>query len=290
MSSAGDLSSILASQGRDGGWGYRGGSSWTEPTVYALLAQAVQGRPGESLARGTLWLDRAQRPDGGWPPNPTVDQSTWVTALAVLLLAGRPGWAGRDQAVKWLFEQSGRESGWTHRLRLRLLGFRSQEIERHAGWPWFPGTAAWVSPTALSILALQKVQRLSPDETIRKRIETAREFLLGRMCQDGGWNHGSPKALGYEANSYPETTGLALLALAGAPSSRLGKSLAFAQEVFGRCRTAEGLSWLRLGLLAHGRTPPGNDKLKLIPRRHVVDAALCILAEGAAKGNNVFLS
>ena len=290
MSFADDLSSIVALQGRDGGWGYRGGSSWTEPTVYALLAQAVQASTGESFARGAEWLRSMQRADGGWPPHPSVDQSTWVTALAVLLLAGRPDWTGRDQAVQWLLKQSGRESGWAQRLRLRLLGFGSQEIEQYAGWPWFPGTAAWVSPTALSILALEKVQRSWPQEAIRKRIETGREFLLGRMCQDGGWNHGSSKALGYEASSYPETTGLALLALHGAGSSRLGKSLAFAGQAYRSCRTAEGLSWLGLGLAAHGRTAAGNDKLKLIPRRNMVDAVLCMLAEAAAKGDNVFLS
>lgn len=258
--------------------------------MYALLAQAARGSAGESLAGGMLWLGRLQRPDGGWPPHPSVDQSTWVTALAVLTLAGRPEWVGRGQAIQWLLRQSGRESGWIYRLRLRLLGFRPEELERHAGWPWFPGTAAWVTPTALTILALRKLQRLGPDETIRRRIESAREFLLGRMCQDGGWNHGSSKALGYEASAYPETTGQALLALDGSDSSRLGKSLAHAEEAYRRCRTAEGLSWLRLGLSAHGRTVPQDDKLKLVPRRTVVDAALSILAEAGANGKNVFLS
>jgi hypothetical protein len=142
----------------------------------------------------------------------------------------------------------------------------------------------------LTILGLQKVQRVQPQEAIRKRIESGREFLLDRMCQDGGWNHGSSKALGYEANSYPETTGVALLALNGSDPSQMGKSLAYAEEAYRRCRTAEGLSWLRLGLSAHGRTVPEDDKLKLVPRRTVVDAALSILAEAGARGRNVFLS
>ena len=290
MSFAGDLSSILALQHRDGGWGYRAGSSWTEPTVYALLAQSVQGSSSEGFGRGLLWLRKSQRADGGWAPHPAVDQSTWVSALVVVLLAEQRSSEDCGKAVEWLLKQSGRESGWVHRLRQRLLGFRSEDIERYAGWPWFPGTAAWVTPTALTILALEKVQRRRPEEAIRKRIETGRQFLLNRMCRDGGWNHGSSRALGYEANSYPETTGLALLALHGTSSPRLARSLAFAEESFRRCRTAEGLSWLRLGLLAHGRTLSVNDKLKLVSRRTVVDAALCILAEAAGRGKNVFLS
>lgn len=284
----GGLSSILASQGRDGGWGYRGGSSWTEPTVYALLAQQACRVTGDAFMRGLEWLRRTQRPDGGWAPNPSVDQGTWVTALVLLLIAERPGTGDPGKAAQWLLNESGRESSFIHRLRQWLLGASSEEAQSYAGWPWYPGTAAWVTPTALTVLALEKVQRRSPAESIRERIEAGRQFLLSRRCADGGWNHGSTRALGYRAGSYPETTGLALLALHGLPDSRLSSSLATAEEGFRRCRSAEGLSWIRLGLLAHGRSgfqfPPG------VMCRTVVDAALWVLAEAAAQGNNVFLS
>lgn len=153
-----DLGRLLACQGRDGGWGYRGGSSWTEPTAYALLALAAARHQGPSWRQGLEWLHRQQRSDGGWPPHPGVPQSTWVTALPLLLPAERPERWDTAKAIQWLLGQSGRESGGWRRLRQRLLGVPAEELISHAGWPFYPGTAAWVAPTAVTILALEKIQ------------------------------------------------------------------------------------------------------------------------------------
>jgi len=283
-----DPGELLAWQGRDGGWGHHRGGSWTEPTSCALLALAAGGYAGAETRRGVDWLGRAQRPDGGWPPCPGVEESTWVTALPVLVMAERPEWGDPARAVKWLLGQSGRESAWLHRLRQRLLGVPSEQVVSHAGWPFYPGTAAWVTPTAVTILALERIQRRYGGEAVRERIAAGREFLLARRCQDGGWNHGSSRALGYEAGSYAETTGLALLALKGVAGSRLAQSLGAAEDHYRRCRSAEGLAWLRLALTAHGRAPgPFPSAMRC---RGVVARALCALAEAAAGGRNVFLS
>ena len=40
--------------------------------------------------------------------------------------------------------------------------------------------------------------------------------LMDVRSRDGGWNYGSPAALGVDLPSYPETTALALVALQGA--------------------------------------------------------------------------
>lgn len=283
-----DLGKLLACQGRDGGWSYRGGSSWTEPTAYALLALAAVGHTGPSWRRGLEWLSRQQRADGGWPPHPVVHESTWVTALPLLLPEVRPGTWNAAKAVEWLLAQSGRESGWWHRLRQRLLGVPAEELVSHAGWPYFPGTAAWVTPTALTILALERIPDALKSGAVRQRLEAGREYVLSRRCQDGGWNHGSSRVLGYEGKSYPETTGLALLALHRVPSARLGNSTQFAEEAYRSCRSAEGLAWLRLALLAHGRKP---DPFPAGVRgRTVMELALRVLAEAAAAGRNVLVS
>jgi hypothetical protein len=230
---------ILATQNSGGGWGYRGGSSWTEPTVYALLALATLGANAEAAKLGMKWLSSLQRPDGGWPPSPSVDQSTWVTALVLLLLADRDRSPAVEKAAGWLLKQSGRESAFLRRLRLRLLGVKDDTDTSLKGWPWYPDTAAWVTPTALTILALEKVHRRKPSETLADRIETGRQFLLSRMCADGGWNHGSSRALGYEV---PLGRGAELAAtwVAGPLQARYRPSAARRmQEYYGRfpCRS-----------------------------------------------------
>src|ERR1019366_5152324 len=134
--------------------------------------------------------------------------------LALLLPASLEG-IDRDRAEAWAVAQTGRESGWVNRIRQLMMGGDSADSTSYNGWPWYPGTAAWVAPTALSILALQKLARSGRADiaSLRNRIEEGRDFLLARRCRDGGWNHGSTKALGYDSDSYPVTTGLALLAL-----------------------------------------------------------------------------
>ncbi len=167
------------------------------------------------------WLKGLERPDGGWAPHLSVPESTWVTALAVLLLAATKQAPTPSSAhIRWLIEQSGQESSFIFRLRQWLMGQKSDYEENPSGWCWFPGTAAWVIPTSLSIVALQKTARQAPSSEIAARIESGRKFLLSRTCRDGGWNHGSSRALGYQAVSYPETTGIALLALHGVQSPK----------------------------------------------------------------------
>ena len=280
------LSFLLASQNADGGWGYRGGGSWTEASAYALLALGADSPAAESHQRGVRWLAGLQRPDGGWPPRASVVRSTWVTALAVLVLADSLSAPSLERAILWLLGQIGRESGFFHRLRLRMLG-----VEAGAGfdgWPWFPETAAWVTPTAVTILALERARRRAASAELERRLASARNFLWSRACQEGGWNHGSSRALGYEAGSYPETTGLALLALHGTNAPKLPAALAAAERHARVCRSAEGIHWLRLGLLAHSRLAPASP-VQQNPCRGVMDHALLILADRAAAGKNAFL-
>jgi hypothetical protein len=269
------MSYLRATQNPDGGWGYRGSASWTEPSAYALLALSEDPSSTEHVRRGIEWLKSLQRIDGGWSPRSSVRESTFVTALALLALVGKDQPAA-THAARWLLGQTGRESTFFERLRLRLLGTTPQTAG-FDGWPWYPGAAAWVTPTALALLALRKAARTLSNPELRPRLESGTNFLWSRVCSDGGWNHGSSKALGYEASSYPETTGVALLALRGSRTPKLAAALAAGEGHFRACRSAEGSAWLRLGLMAHSR--PASDLPAREVRCHtVMDHALTALA------------
>jgi squalene cyclase len=264
-------------QNGDGGWAYSRGCSWTEPTVFALLAQSAGTPDRESFHRGVGFLSSIARPDGGWSPQPGVEESTWVTALAVLLPEDAVTEQQRRTAIGWLKTRSGRESGWRYRLQQRLVGNKDDFPE---GWPWFPGAAAWVIPTSLGILAFEKALRRDKSAgELQERIEAGRKFLLEHMCADGGWNHGSNRALGRDGDSYPETTGIALLALNGVASAQIERAKAMARKHLASCRAAEGIAWLRMGLAAHGETvAPASGPVSDPVCRTNMDEALMTLA------------
>ena len=238
-----------ARQNSDGGWAYGHGSSWTEPTVYALLAQSAT-EIQEGFDSGLQFIRSAAGGDGGFRPQAAVEESTWVTSLVALLPPEALGKERHARAIDWLKTQIGRESGWSYKLRQRLAGNRSDFPD---GWPWFPGAAAWVTPTSLGILAFERTLSHTQDPQLRIRIDSGRNFLLARICADGGWNYGTSQVLGRDGDSYPETTGIALLALHGAGgSAAIERAKAAARKHLRNCRTAEGIAWLRMGLAAHG--------------------------------------
>src|SRR5579863_6243866 len=242
-----DLSRLAARQNADGGWGYQIGSSWTEPTVFAMLALAASGEvDSPAVRRGMKWIEGTQRPDGGWAPRVSVQESTWVTALVLLLPDRVQSSIHREAAVEWLLHRTGRESSWVQRWRAFLTTGHPPGNDP-MGWPWISDTVAWVIPTCFGLLALEKCNRIHPSEQIRERCQSARDFLLARRCRDGGWNHGSTKALGYDSGSYPETTGLALLALHAVNPNPLTQSIETARRYLDTTMSREAEGWLRLG-------------------------------------------
>jgi hypothetical protein len=277
---------VVSKQNRDGGWPYTRGSSWTEPTVYAVLALLASGEV-ESARRGMDWLRATQLSDGGWPPQSGFDESTWVTALVALLPPSQLGNAAHARAIDWLVGTSGEESSTIYRLRMWLLGV-SQSPAGFEGWPWIPGSAAWVGPTSLAILALQKEMARRPSAAIRQRIEEGHRFLLGRMCEGGGWNHGSVRAFGYESTPYPETTGMALAALRGVHSAAINNALNVASRFLGECRSADAMNWLRIGLRSHGRLPAGYCPPSQLACRTLPETSLDMLVGATQRDSESF--
>jgi hypothetical protein len=280
------LDFLVARQNPDGGWPHVRGRSWTEPTVWATLALLDAGRE-EPVGRALGWLRSAERHDGGWPPQTGVDESTWVTALVALLPPEALGSGAHTRAVRWLVDTSGRETGLTYRVRERLLGRAIPPELEHPGWPWIPGAAAWVGPTALAMLAIGRSEQRALTNAGRKRLEDGRRFLMARMCSGGGWNHGSVRALGHVSLPYPETTGMALAALRGTSGCNLERAIAVASRFLAECRSADALNWLRIGLLAHGRLPAEHRPPGDIAYRTVSEMALARIATAMAEGRNV---
>jgi Prenyltransferase and squalene oxidase repeat len=282
-----DIGCLLDIQQSDGGWAYSTNSSWTEPTCYSVLALRSTGGLERNIGRACEWLARRQRKDGGWSPGPAVEQSTHVTSLGVLALSGVAGYEDiADRGVRWLLTQSGAESSILARVVRFAMGVRSSATE-HAGWPWFSGTAAWVIPTSLAICALSWHKRGRYGGDIAARVEEARQFLLSRRCPDQGWNHGGQFREGETPVSYPETTGIALLALRGTKAD-LSPSLRRGEEHLRNARSSEGESWLRLGLLAQGHSV--ERPMTKYRDWTVNQVALRIITQAGDSGRNPFLN
>jgi hypothetical protein len=211
-----------------------------------------------------------------------------VTALVALLPPEELGPAVHARAIAWLLNTCGKESTLDYRLRQWLLGGSQPADQQFPGWPWVPGSAAWVGPTSLAILALDKQMRRQPSPRIQQRIESGRCFLLTRACSEGGWNHGSARSAGYESSPYPETTGMALSALRGVASPKVERGLAVAQSFLDECRSADALNWLRLGLLAHGRLPDGFCPAAPVAYHTLPEASLALIVSGGQRGREVF--
>ena len=146
---------VVSKQNRDGGWPYVRGSSWTEPTVYAILALLAAGEIGAGAPRAGLAARRA------------VARRRMASAGRIRRKhlgdrAGGPasrrttGKRVHARAIEWLLGTTGEESTSIYRARMWLLGTAPLPEPEFPGWPWIPGSAAWVGPTSLAILALEK--------------------------------------------------------------------------------------------------------------------------------------
>jgi hypothetical protein len=208
--------------------------------------------------------------------------------LVALLPEGQLKRGLHGQAIRWLLGITGKESTPVYRLREWLLGNPTPADQEFPGWPWVPGTAAWVGPTSVAILALEKENRRRPSPQAGRRIEEGRRFLVTRMCQEGGWNHGSSHALGYESRPYPETTGMALAAMRGFQAPQVQVALGVARRFLAECRSADALNWLRLGLHAHGQLPAGYCPPTEVACRTIPEISLDVLVTNLDGSSNMF--
>lgn len=275
------LPALLAAQNPDGGWGYGRGASWTEPTIYALLALLASGQDASEAARkGARWLKTVQLGDGGLACSRTTDESAWVTGLALVLAGRSVALFDTAAALEWVLTAVTGRKTTADRILVTLLGRRGRPAKPD-GWSWTADTASWVFPTSMTIVGLQRAAVVHPDSRIDQRVREGRDYLRSRMCSGGGWN------IGDGPTPYPETTGAALLAMRGASGVDLRPTLAAGERLCANCRSREAKLWLALGLAAHGRTSE-FPKAELAPRG-TRELALSLIAEGRLAGRHNLL-
>jgi hypothetical protein len=275
------LDSLRRAQNPDGGWGYFPGKrSWLEPTLYAALA--LHGEPGSD--KGWDLLRSWQQPDGSWRPSNEVQISNWGASLCVTLATVR-GEFGEPfrKGVTWLLGSTGVESNLLSRAAARLGLLKAERDLSLRGWPWKPNTSSWVEPTAHALVALKKASAKFASPELRERVRVGEAQILDVRCRDGGWNYGSPAALGVELPSYPETTALALLGLQG--RGDLGNALEVASRMAQETVSPLARAWLAVSLRLHGAS--AQPAAEAAPSPDVMITAIEALA--APEGNHQLL-
>jgi hypothetical protein len=81
-------------------------------------------------------------------------------------------------------------------------------------------------------------------------------MLLNRQLENGGWNYGNTAIFGRQLQPMPDSTGLALSALAGSTRREyVEKSLFYLKREISRLETPLSFGWGCLGLSAWGERP-----------------------------------
>ncbi len=255
------LEALKRWQNADGGWGYvPGKQSWLEPTCYSLLALLGEPAAAGAVERGWALMRSWQSPGGGWPPAAAIPGAAWVTALGVTVHCARRRFDDPfRRGLGWLVETKGNEGSLLERV-LCLIQRPPNEFDRTLkGWPWRPDSASWVEPTSHALVALKLAipHASAPEAAVaRRRVEMAEAMLLDRRSVDGGWNYGNRRVLETNLPAYPETTGLALLALQGSRRFDSAPAIALAEKMWRETASPLARAWLGIALRNYGVALP----------------------------------
>ena len=274
------LDILRRSQNPDGGWSYYPGKqSWLEPTFYGALV--LHGEPAAD--RAWALLKSWQSADGSWPPRADAAVSGWGAALCLTLAHLRGELDGQYlKGLAYLLKTAGTESELWRRALARLHVYEPGRNLSLKGWPWKQGTSSWVEPTAHTLIALKQAYAKLPAPELTERVRSGEALLLDVRCKDGGWNYGSPSALGEDQRSYPETTAVALLGLQG--RAEAATSVDLAGRWLRETPSSLARAWITVALRLHevaipeAVTPldgPGSPDLMIV----------AVEALGAPEGN-----
>ncbi len=201
---------LVSAQSSNGGWGYQTGHQpVVEPTAAVLLALRTEAAASDAYQRGMAWLSSCQHPDGGWGVNENDPESGWQTAWALMALKHADNSKEAiSRAASWLATEATYD--------ISAEEFKKAEIPETnivgaLVWPWLPGQATWIEPTALAVLALDGLEG-SP--LAKARLNSALTYFDHYRTASGGWNVGNSGPL--DTHDLPRAfpTAFVLLALA----------------------------------------------------------------------------
>jgi hypothetical protein len=243
---------LLKRQLLSGGWSFLGSrQSSVEATSLAVLALGLDTE--DARRSGIAHLLSAQRADGSWPAFLGDSEGSWATALALCTLNTTGDLAAaREKALRWLDAERGREGHWFWRWKFKTVDRNVRFDPDTYGWPWIPGSASWVIPTAFSVIAIKQFTVCNRSEASEKRIHLGVEMLLDRMCVDGGWNSGNSVVYGVPLRPHVEATAIALLALQDERRTEtIQRSLAWLKQQATVINSRSSLAWCILTLFVY---------------------------------------
>lgn len=224
-----------------------------EATCLSALGLAWEAKANVAMAIRFL-LD-SQHADGGWPAFTGDPEPSWTTALALSTLpVANDVSDARERALKWLLSERGKEGHWFWRWKFKTADRAVRFDPDKYGWPWSPGAASWVIPTAFSVVAIKQFTVCSRSEASENRIRLGVEMLLDRACVGGGWNSGNSVVYGVPLPAHVEATAIALLALQDEPRAEIVQaSVDWLESRAAEISTVSSLSWCILSLFVYQR-------------------------------------
>jgi hypothetical protein len=220
-----------------------------DAACWGALGLSAVGTHPKKIDRARQSLVRIQQEDGRVPISPTHPEVCWPTALAVLAWEGAPDYVRpQERAIRFLLDVD----------HVRPAGGSESSLapdEQTGGWPWTMGTHSWVEPTAYSLLALQASGNVD-----HRRCRKAVQMMLGRQFPEGGWNGGETITLGRVLRPMPETSGMALTALAGlVDRETIQPSFDYLRSEWVEMTTPLSVAWTVLAFRAWGEPLDGAE-------------------------------
>ncbi len=230
--------------------GYSAHGVWAaEPTALACLALMHSGEHAAAQNFSTQLAD-VQLSDGAVPTQAEGDSPSWTTSLAILAWLAIDGFEENiDRAIAWTLQAHGKTIP------------RNSEIGHDTtllGWSWAANTHAWMEPTCMFVVALKAAGMRDHERT-----QDGLKLVTDRLLSTGGCNFGSTVVLGQATLPQVQSTGLAMLALAGEVNTdpRVQLSLRYLEENLNPHTTTGSLCYGLIGLTAHNRRPRNADAL-----------------------------